>query len=130
MNDIYNNVSLAESLAPAARTSSENGAGVSMQGYNGALVIIHAGNWTDGTHAFEVQESDDDVTYTAVADADLQGSEPTVSDDNTDDQIYKIGYVGDEDYIRVVQTVTGTPATGLVSGVAILRGFPRKSPVS
>jgi len=126
--DLYNNLSVAQSLAPAARTADENGAGVDLQGFHGAMVVVHTGAITDGTHTIEVQESDDDSTYTAVADADLQGSEPAigVADDN---KIYKIGYMGTKRYIRAVVTVAGA-TTGGVYDAVVVRGAPRKAPVS
>jgi len=126
--DLYNNLSVAQSLAPAARTADENGAGVDLQGFHGAMVVVHTGAITDGTHTIEVQESDDDSTYTAVADADLQGSEPAigVADDN---KIYKIRYMGTKRYIRAVVTVAGA-TTGGVYDAVVVRGAPRKAPVS
>jgi len=126
--DLYNNLSVAQSLAPAARTADENGAGVDLQGFHGAMVVVHTGAITDGTHTIEVQESDDDSTYTAVADADLQGSEPAIgaADDN---KIYEIGYMGTKRYIRAVVTVAGA-TTGGVYDAVVVRGAPRKAPVS
>ncbi|MBU1701451.1 MAG: hypothetical protein KJ970_13215 [Candidatus Eisenbacteria bacterium] len=128
--DLYSNLSPAESLAPALLAASANGTGVDIRGFDSALVVFHIGNWTDGTHTFSIEESDDDSTYTAVNSAYLQGTAPTVTSDANDDQIYKVGYVGDKRYIRAVQTITGSPSTGLVSGVTVLRGHPATAPVS
>jgi hypothetical protein len=125
--DMYNSINAATTLSPAARTLSANGVGVDLQGFEGALVLIQTGVITDGTHVFEVQESDDNATFTAVAGTDLQGSEPSVGATD-DDKVYRIGYIGTKRYVRVVSTASGT-TTGGVYGSSVVRGFPRKQPV-
>ena len=109
MMDMYNNIDVAQSLAPATYTASTNGSSVDLQGYQAATVVVSAGTITDGTHAIEVQESTDGSTFTAVASSDLQGTEPTALASNT---VYRIGYMGTARYIRVVTTVTGATSGG------------------
>jgi hypothetical protein len=127
MRDIYNGLSVAQSLAPAARTASANGTGVDLRGFDGAFALIETGVITDGSHTFEVQESDDNSTFTAVADADLQGSEPAVgsTDDNS---VYRVGYRGTRRYLRVAVTVSGATSGG-VYGAAVVRGLAHQQPV-
>lgn len=131
--DLYSNVQAAQSLAPAARTADENGAGVDLDGggehFHSALVVIDVGAWTDGTHTFEVQESDDDATYTAVADDDLQGTEPVVDAGADGDQVYELGYLGSSRYLRVAVTVTGA-TSGAVYGASVVRGHPTAGAVT
>ena len=126
MIDLYSNISVAQSLAPAARTASANGSSVDLAGFHGAMVVVATGTITDGTHAIEVQESDDGSTWSAVADSDLQGTEPSALASNT---VYRIGYLGTKRYLRVVATVSGA-TTGGVYGAWIVRGHPRKAPAS
>jgi hypothetical protein len=134
--DLKNNLDVAETIAPAARTASVSGTGVDLLGYEGAMALIHHGDWTDGTHVFEVQESDvgdtSPDTYTAVADADLLGSEPTISSESNDDTITRIGYIGSKRYIRVITTYTAstTPQVGAVFGAVIVRGRPHQAPLA
>jgi hypothetical protein len=125
--DLHSYLSPVVSLAPAVRTASANGTGVDLQGFESALIVIETGTITDGTHTIEVQESNDNSTFTAVADADLQGTEPAigVSDDNA---IYKIGYIGNKRYIRVAVTVSDA-TTGGVYGAMVVRGHGRHQPV-
>jgi hypothetical protein len=126
--DLVHHIDPAVTLAPAAKTASANGTGVDLANYDAAVVEIHAGAWTDGTHIFEVQESDASASgYTAVADAYLDGAEPTVSSGGTAAQIYTVGYKGIKRYIRVITTVSGT-TTGAVYGVTVLRGKARVKP--
>lgn len=128
--DLVNNISVATTLAPAVRTASANGAGVDLQGYEGAVVVVQTGAITDGTHTIEVQESADDGAtdpYAAVADADLQGTEPAIgpTDDN---KVYEIGYIGRKRYIRAAVTVAGATSGGAYAAT-VVRGLPRKAPV-
>ncbi|MFD9445505.1 hypothetical protein ACFWBR_42330 [Streptomyces sp. NPDC060006] len=130
--DLKNKISAVQSLAPAARTAAADGAAVDLANYGSAMVVIDAGTatGTDPSFTFEVQESDTTTSgdFTAVADADLDGTEPVVTTAN-DVATYEIGYRGRKRYLRVtIETVGGTstptlPCTGLV-----LRGSPRVAP--
>ncbi|MBI5192766.1 MAG: hypothetical protein HZA08_04910 [Nitrospirae bacterium] len=126
MKDLYNNLSVAQSLPAAARTASANGTGVDLQGFEGALVIISTGTITDGTHAIAIQESDDNSTFTAVAAADLQGTAPSIgaANDNVD---YKVGYIGAKRYIRAAVTVSGATTGGVYCAI-VAKGFGRHRP--
>ncbi|MFE2106643.1 hypothetical protein ACFXAF_12360 [Kitasatospora sp. NPDC059463] len=125
--DIVNHADPAPSLAPAARTASANGTGVDLANYDAAAVLVVAGAWTDGTHTYELQDSDDNAAFTAVADAYLDGAEPVVSSAGTASQVYKIGYKGVRRYLRVAVTVAGA-TTGAVGAAVIVRGKPRVKP--
>ena len=129
LRDIHSHLGPAQSLAPAAYTSDTDGSGVDLRGFDSAMVLIDVGAYTDGTHTFEVQESDDDSNYTAVADADLQGTEPVVDGAGAATQTYKIGYTGDSRYVRVVVTATGT-SSGAVYGGSVIRSHAHQTPVS
>ena len=126
--DMYHNFGVAQSLGPAAYTASANGSGVDLQNFGAAMVVISAGTITDGTHTFEVQESDDNSAFTAVADADLIGSEPALTSANSN-SVTKIGYIGNSRYLRVAVTVAGATDGGVYEA-AIVEGEPRKAPVS
>lgn len=127
--EIVNGLSAAQSLAPAARTSDADGSGVDLRGFDSAMALIDLGAWTDGTHTFEVQESDDNSTFTAVADADLIGSEPVVDAADEDNTVHRIGYVGSKRYLRVSVGVASA-TSGAVYGASILRGHAAQQPVS
>lgn len=130
--DLKNNVSAVQSLAPAARAATADGAAVDLANYGSATVVIDAGTaaGTNPSFTFEVQESDTTTSgdFTAVADADLDGTEPVITTAN-DVAVYEIGYRGRKRYLRVtIEAVAGTdtptlPCTGLV-----LRGSPRVAP--
>jgi len=131
VRDAYSNVTVRETLSIATRTASANGTGVDRYlngaGFQDALIIVHTGTITDGTHAVDVQESDDNTTFTSVAASELQGTEPSIgaSDDN---KMYVVGYKGTKRYVRVAVTASGTTSGGTY-GASVLLANPRVAPV-
>lgn len=123
MKDLKHNLTVAQSLDPAARTASANGTGVDLAGYEGAVVVFEVGTITDGTHTPSVQESADNVTFTNVAAADLIGTLANLASNTPQ----TVGYIGTKRYIRAVSTVAGA-TTGGVYSAAVVRGIPRKAP--
>lgn len=125
MKDQKSNIGVATSLAPAARTATTNGTGVDLAGYNAATIAFVVGAITDGTHTPSVQESDDNVTFTAVAAADLIGTLANLAA-NTNQ---RVGYKGAKRYLRAVTTVAGA-TTGGVYSAAVVLGEPANAPVA
>lgn len=128
MRDLYNDSGFTQSLAPAARTASANGTGVDLYGYSGANIIFHAGAWTDGTHTFDVQDSDDNSSFASVAAGLLLGTKPVVSSSGTASKAYKVGYLGTKRYLRAAVTVAGA-TTGAVYGATVQVGHAATKPV-
>ena len=131
MRDLYRNLLPVPSIYAAAYTAAHDGdAYVDLLGFQGALIEIGAGDIPTGgaTYEFEVKESNDHVTFTAVAAAHLSGTEPTFAD--TDDNTIKtLGYIGGCRYLRVdLKAVTGTPGTGGNFFANVIKGFPIHAP--
>ncbi len=124
--DLKSNINAVQSLAPAARTASANGASADLREYDSALALLSLGAYTDGEYSFKLQESDDDSTFTDVVAADLQGSFTSISNATGQNALQRVGYAGTKRYIRFVVTEGGspTPSTGLVLGADIVRGNP------
>lgn len=135
LNNLREELTYKTSLAPASRTTTVNGAAVDNaadgENFGGAMIIIHAGTagGTTPSFTFEVQDSPDNSTWTAVDASLLDGAEPVVTTAN-DEQVHLIGYLGIKRYLRVAITaVSGTTPTLLCSaGVAL--GFPNSAPVA
>lgn len=130
MRDIVNSISVAHSLAPATRTSGANGAGVDLAEWEAAAVVVHVGSYTDGTHTIEVQEADDDGTgspdtWTAVADTELDGTEPVIDASGDANTVFEVGYKGSKRHLRAVVTTSGT-TSGATYGATVVRGHPHK----
>lgn len=134
---VYNHVRAKASLAITTRTAAANGTAVDRQlsgasgtneWYGSAMLVVHTGAITDGTHAITLEVSDDNSSWAAAPAADLQGSLPSIGSSN-DDALYEVGYTGTKRYLRAVTTPSGT-TTGGVYGATILLGFPTVLPVS
>jgi len=133
---VYNNILVQQTVTQASRTNGTvNGTAIDLwsntvarQVFRTALVIVQTGTITDGTHTVEVQESDDNSSFTAVADADLQGTEPAIGAAN-DNVVYEIGYRGTQRYLRAAVVTTGATIGG-VFGAVIALGVPRRLPVA
>lgn len=115
------------SSAKAAITSTETGASKDVSDFRGACAVIDAGAWTDGTHTFKLQDSDDNSTWTDVAATDLSGSFSAISSGDNDNAQQYVGYKGIKKYLRLVNTVSGA-TTGLVVGMYIVLADPREIP--
>ena len=113
---------LSTSLAPAARTTSANGTGVDVSNVGEVTVHWVVGAITDGTHTPTIEESDDNSTYTAVAEADLVGTLAALAASTNQ----KVSYIGTKRYIRAVTTITGSPSTGGVYAAVVVATGLRK----
>jgi hypothetical protein len=131
VRDAYSNVTVRATLPIATRTASANGTGVDryLNGaeFQDALIIVHTGTITDGTHAIDVQESDDNTTFTSVAASELQGTEPSIGAAD-DDKMFVVGYKGLKRYLRIAVTASGTTSGGTY-GASVLLANPRVAPV-
>ncbi|MGW2591960.1 hypothetical protein ACWCXC_17075 [Streptomyces sp. NPDC001515] len=129
--DLKNNISAAQSLAPAAQSAAVDGAAVDLANFHRAMVVIDTGTATGTTPSFTFQVQESDTTtpgdFTAVAAADLDGAAPVVTTAN-DAAVYEIGYRGRKRYIRVtIEAATGTTPV-LPCSALVLRGSPRVAP--
>ena len=144
MQDLKNNIGVVQSLAPAARDADANGTGVDLQGFESATVVIDMGAEgitlsTTNKIEIELEHSDDDSTYTDVAQADIvdgtidsggiflkldgtAGGNP-----DTAGGIFRVEYVGNKRYIRVVLAKTGTHSNGTPIGAMVVRSGARHS---
>lgn len=144
MKDLSNNINPAVSIINAVKTAAANGTGVDLQGYESATVLVDVGAEGDTLSSsvyFELslEESDDDSTYTDVAQASIVDG--TISsggiflkldgtaggNPDTAGGIFRVGYVGNSRYIRVVIAKTGTHSSGTPIGAMIVRGHARHS---
>lgn len=122
--DLKNHLSLAQSIVPAAYTATATGTGIDCANYDAVAVQINVGAVANNAFSVEVQESDALASgYTAVATADLDGTEPATLTANT---VTVIGYHGTKRYVRAV--ATDTAAGDAAFGVIVIRGKGRVQP--
>lgn len=142
MRDLVNNVKVVQAIEPATFSADNTPAAVDRLGFETAMLAIHvgAGGITfTGTNKIEfvLTHSDDDVTYTAVTDADVQGVTgvtngivKALKTAHAAADVTKIGYVGDKRFLKLLADFSGTHGTGTpLSAVAIL-GRPHHAPVA
>jgi hypothetical protein len=116
------------SLNPAARTNgTATGTAVDLRGYDGAMVSVSFGAYTDGTHTPSLSASSDGVTYAAVPASDIQGAFTAVSSGAGANTVQQVGYIGAARYLAVVMTTTGA-TTGALSAANAIAGYPRNAP--
>lgn len=135
MRDLMNQIHIKRAISPVsvADNTAQTGEVVDLQGYDSCTFVIATGSIADAdaTFAVEVQECDTSGgTYTAVADANLVGTEALAGFQFDDDnECRKIGYIGSKRYVKLVITPSGNASAALLSAVAVL-GHPNRSPTS
>jgi hypothetical protein len=134
MFDIYNTLKEQQVLAPVAITDNTARVGtvVDLAGFDALKYSIAIGTLADADAAFAVlvEDSDDGVTYTAVDDKFLLGTEAAASFTFADDnKVRSIGYNGSKRYNRM--TITPANNTGsAVFGVTAILGYPLNAPTT
>jgi len=132
--DLKNNLKFSVSLAPASRSDPAvpvDGTAVDRTGYDSAVVLVHVGTLTGSATpslTMQIQDSDDNVTYAAVAAADLDGGVLPAIVAATDDTLYEIGYLGRKRYLRVSITAKGGTTPAVISDAVVVLGKPRVLP--
>ena len=141
----FYNASIAPLLPPAAaRTASAQSASFDAQNYDAVTLVASVGATGDTLNAtnrveLQVQESDDNTTFTPVADADLArvapggqapGTFAVLNAAGSVNQVYKTGYVGYKRYVRVALAAFGTTASGTFIDVLAVGGRPRTAPAA
>jgi len=109
---------VAFNLATVNTDTTTNGVSVDTQGYESIMLVYGVGALTDGDYTPLVQESSDNSNWSNVADADLIGAEAdkALSVDNT---VSKIGYKGNERYVRASVVSANTTTGADVFAVAV-----------
>ena len=132
---MFNNVNIKRVISPAsvADNTAQVGQVIDRQGYGDVLYVIATGSLGDAGAEFTALLEECDTsggTYTAVADADMLGTEALASFIQTDDdKCFKLGYKGIKRYSRLTITPTNNATASLLCAVAIL-GSPEMAPTA
>ena len=140
MRDLANSISMVQSLAPAVRTADANGTGVDLQGFESGTIVVDTGIEGDTLSStvkidFKLEDSSDNSTFAAVTSAtsvtdgtvDSNGIFLTLDANAETPQITTIGYIGGNQYVRVVADFTGTHSNGTPVAASVIKGHPRHS---
>ena len=143
MRDFENNLKHDLVVETAAITADTDGASVDMKDYSHVAFYALVGQSGDTLSGsvyieLELEESDDDSTFSDCADADVTN---TVTGNNTgtfakidaaaeDQAIYMCEYKGSKRYVRPVVNVSGTHSNGTPIGIMAVRSGHDTLPVS
>jgi len=105
-----------ETIRPQVATADVDGETVDLRGADSVLFAVTVGAVTggNGDSVVTIEESEDDSTFTDVADTDILGSEPTLAANTA----YQFGYIGTARYVRGKFGI-GTETNAAVSVVAV-----------
>lgn len=132
MRDLMNNIDVKRVLSPVsvADTTAQVGQYVDGQGFGSVTYIIATGSIADADATFTVLLEESDASgsgYSAVADADLIGTEVLAAFQFDDDnECRKLGYIGAKRYTRLTITPVNNTSAALLSAVAVL-GHPAQA---
>ena len=120
--DLHSQIVVGTAIALTAVANGEDvvGAVIDRQGSEGLELIFQVGAYTDGDVTPLIEESDDNVTYAAVADANLTNTEASAALSAAG--VSSIGYVGFKRYVRAT-AVTAAGSTLSVGASAIKYGL-------
>lgn len=131
MKDLYNELAVINSI-PAGTSVTDNtvtnGSAADLSNGNGAMAVINTGTLASAsaTFAVKLQDSPDGITWTDVDSSLVVGSANfTFSDDN---KCFKLGYIGNQQYLRPVITPSGNAAAAAFSASVIVGGRMKQPP--
>lgn len=126
MRDLASNITIRAVIPPAV--VSDNTAAVSTvidrRGYDSLTYVIATGTLADADATFTALLEESDASgsgFTAVADADMIGTEALASFTYADDgAVRKLGYIGHKRYTRLTITPAANSGSAPFSAVAVL----------
>jgi len=135
--DLYNNVKVIRAIDYTAVTSGNTttaGDVIDTAGFESVTFVFEMHGQTDGTYTPIIEDADEsafNVTNAAVADAFLLGTEAgaAFTDNASDNDVSKVGYIGKKRYVRASVVQAGGTSGGNFSAVCIL-GHPGEGPQS
>ena len=131
MMDLENQTTISQVVDPAVTSIDVLSTVVDMAGFRDVTALVTVGESGDTLSGtvyveLEMQESDDDSTYTACADADITNAVAGSTNTGTfalidaaaeDDAVYASQYLGSKQYVKVNINLTGTHTNGIPVGV-------------
>jgi len=135
MRDLASNIAIRAVIPPAvvSDNTAAVGAVIDRRGYDSLTYVIATGTLADAdaTFAALLEESDASGSgFTAVADAEMIGTEALASFNYADDgAVRKLGYIGHKRYTRLTITPAANSGSAPFSAVAVL-GHASSRPTS
>jgi len=126
MRDLMNKLHFKPAFAPGAAVTDDTAIVSSVcdrSGYESVVLAYIVGTNADAnmTSALLIEDSADNSTFAAVADADLNGTETLGAFNYADDgECRKIGYTGGKQYVRATITPSGNTGNQYLGGMWVL----------
>lgn len=124
--DLASNIDVETSIAPDTRSTSVNGAGVDLQGFESAAIAFVVGAVDAATYTPTIEDSTDNASWGTVPGAQLSATLVDLAT-NTNQ---RVGYRGGKRYVRAVITVSGSPSAGAETSAVVIRGNAAQRPVA
>jgi len=140
--DISTSHGAIAAIAPAVLDADNTPAAIDIGNYGGALVLIHVGIGgitftTTNKVEFKLTHSDDNSTYTAVAQGDVKGVTvgtggiiKSLVAEQAAATLTKVGYHGGKRYLKLLADFSGTHAAGTPMSAVVVAGEPYIAPVA
>jgi hypothetical protein len=134
MKDLHSALAAVVAFGPVSLSADNTPAAIDLQGYNGCEILIGVGIGgitfdTSNKVEFKLTHSDDNSTYDAVEQDDVLGV--TVGSGgivksliaaHAAAAVYRVGYVGNRRYLKVLADFTGTHGAATPLSVVVLKG--------
>lgn len=142
MRDIHNNIGIVTGIAPAVYSADTTPAAIDLLGFEAAEVVVHVGVGGitfSGTNKIEfvLTHSDDDVSYSNVALADVLGLESVTSGivlaltaAHAAATVTRVGYIGGKRYLKLLADFSGTHGAGTPIAATVVKGDALSRPVA
>lgn len=140
MRDLHTLFTRDVAIGNATYSADTTPAAIDLQGFDAAEILLDIGvggitfsgvNKVD----FVLTHSDDNSTYTNVADADLLGVSGTsngiiksLQAAHAAAATYRFGYIGNKRYLKLLADFSGTHGTGTPLAASVLKGRPSLTP--
>lgn len=140
MRDLHTLFTRDVAIGNATYSADTTPAAIDLQDFDAAEILLDIGvggitfsgvNKVD----FVLTHSDDNSTYTNVADADLLGVSGTsngiiksLQAAHAAAATYRFGYIGNKRYLKLLADFSGTHGTGTPLAASVLKGRPRLTP--
>jgi len=140
MKDIHSQFKRVVAIGAAALAADNTPAAIDLRGFNAAEILLDigvGGITFSGTNKIEfvLTHSDDDVTYDAVAAADILGGSvatggiiKALTAAHAAAAVYRFGYKGGRRYLKLLADFSGTHGTGTPIAASVLLAHGHDNP--
>ncbi|MBZ9985676.1 hypothetical protein LB572_01050 [Mesorhizobium sp. BH1-1-5] len=140
MKDLHSKLAIVNAFGPVVLAADNTPAAIDLQGFNAAeieLAIGVGGITFDATNKieFKLTHSDDNVSYSAVTDADMLGVSGIANGiikslvaAHAAAESCRYGYKGGKRYLKLLADFSGTHGTGTPLYAAVIKGSGYNNP--